>query len=56
MRLGTERYGAVDLLYHGPGATGIDEGPKPITETDADDVREAIRWMYPAADVVNKAA
>ncbi|WP_405992055.1 SDR family NAD(P)-dependent oxidoreductase [Streptomyces sp. NBC_00986] len=49
-----ERYGRVDLVYYGPGA--VDEGawPKPITEAESADVREAMSWMYPAVDVVGR--
>lgn len=49
-----ERYGRIDVVYYGPGAA--DEGalPRPITETGAADVREAMSWVYPAVDVVDK--
>jgi NAD(P)-dependent dehydrogenase (short-subunit alcohol dehydrogenase family) len=49
-----ERYGRIDAVYYGPGA--VDEGawPKPITEADSADVQEAMSWMYPAVEVVNK--
>ena len=49
-----EWYGHIDVVYYGPGALDLDARPKPITETDSADVREAMSWMYPAVDVVNK--
>ncbi|MEV8542950.1 SDR family NAD(P)-dependent oxidoreductase [Streptomyces sp. NPDC051572] len=49
-----ERYGHIDVVYYGPGALDLDARPKSITETDSADVREAMSWMYPAVDVVNK--
>ena len=49
-----ERYGSVDLVYYGPGAADPEALPVPITQTGADDVREAMNWVYPAVDVVAK--
>ncbi|WP_329254082.1 SDR family NAD(P)-dependent oxidoreductase [Streptomyces sp. NBC_01478] len=49
-----ERYGHIDAVYYGPGALDLDARPESITETDSAGVREAMSWMYPAVDVVNK--
>ncbi|WP_416964991.1 SDR family NAD(P)-dependent oxidoreductase [Streptomyces sp. Agncl-13] len=49
-----ERYGHIDVVYYGPGALDLDARPKSITEADSADVREAMSWMYPAVDVVNR--
>ncbi|MCP2248953.1 SDR family NAD(P)-dependent oxidoreductase [Lentzea aerocolonigenes] len=44
--------GPVDVLYHGPGATDLDEVPVEITKITSDDARDAVSWLYPAVDVV----
>ncbi|MEU7892152.1 SDR family NAD(P)-dependent oxidoreductase [Nonomuraea sp. NPDC049152] len=49
-----ERYGSIDLVYYGPGATDPDSHPKPIIQTDTAAVQEAMSWVYPAIDVVGK--
>jgi short-subunit dehydrogenase len=45
--------GPVDLMYYGPGAADPDMPRSPITETTADEVRQAMAGVYPAIDVVN---
>jgi NADP-dependent 3-hydroxy acid dehydrogenase YdfG len=47
-----ERFGSIDLVYYGPGAADPASLPVPIAQTDADGVREAMSWVYPAVDVV----
>lgn len=45
--------GPVDVLYHGPGAVDDPNAmPRPITETSAADVSEAMRFVYPAVEAV----
>jgi NADP-dependent 3-hydroxy acid dehydrogenase YdfG len=49
------RLGAVEVLYHGPGAIDLDaRRPGPITETTAEEVRSMMAGVYPAIDVVNR--
>ncbi|MGW4209694.1 SDR family NAD(P)-dependent oxidoreductase [Lentzea sp. NPDC004789] len=47
-----DEIGAVDVVYYGPGATDFDDLPGEITSTTSDDARAAMRWVYPAIDVV----
>lgn len=47
-----DEIGAVDVVYYGPGATDFDDLPGEITTTTSDDARAAMRWVYPAIDVV----
>lgn len=47
-----ERYGSIDVVYYGPAAMDTSSFPVPLTEAGADDVREAMSWVYPAVDVV----
>ncbi|MET8870027.1 SDR family NAD(P)-dependent oxidoreductase [Nonomuraea sp. NPDC004580] len=47
----TARFGPIDLLYYGPGATDVSRVPEPITETTSDDVRQAMAIAYAAVDV-----
>ncbi|WP_214415216.1 SDR family NAD(P)-dependent oxidoreductase [Sphaerisporangium fuscum] len=48
----SQRYGTIDLVYYGPGATDPDAHPKPIIEADSASVQQAMSWVYPAIDVV----
>ena len=50
----TARFGTIDVVYYGPGAADLSAMPVPITQTGSDDVRQAMRWVYPAVDVVAK--
>ena len=47
-----ERYGSIDLVYYGPAPA--DFWPTPITEADSAGVADAMSWMYPAVDVVQR--
>lgn len=44
--------GAVDLLYYGPGAVDPSVRPETITETNVENARSALEWVYPAVDAV----
>jgi NADP-dependent 3-hydroxy acid dehydrogenase YdfG len=49
------RLGAIEVLYHGPGAIDLDaERPGPIVETTAGEVRSMMDVVYPAIDVTNR--
>jgi NADP-dependent 3-hydroxy acid dehydrogenase YdfG len=52
LRSTLDEVGAVDVVYYGPGATDLGDLPAEITSTTSDDAREAMRWLYPAVDVV----
>ncbi|KAA9378144.1 SDR family NAD(P)-dependent oxidoreductase [Microbispora cellulosiformans] len=47
-----DRFGAIDVLYYGPGASDLNAPPRPITETTAGDARGAMDFLYPAIDAV----
>ncbi|GAA2833148.1 SDR family NAD(P)-dependent oxidoreductase [Nonomuraea rubra] len=49
-----ERFGAIDVLYYGPGATTLDAAPAPITSITSGDVQEAMGLVYPAVDLVGR--
>ncbi|WP_167473596.1 SDR family NAD(P)-dependent oxidoreductase [Nocardia arthritidis] len=51
LRSALDTIGAIDVMYY--GATAMDPAlPKPITTIDADEVRRAMTWVYPAVDTV----
>lgn len=55
LALTLDRIGDVDLLYYGPGAMDPAAAPpESVTETTADQVRQAMTGVYPAIDVVNR--
>ncbi|GGU55011.1 SDR family NAD(P)-dependent oxidoreductase [Lentzea flava] len=47
-----DKIGPVDVVYYGPGATDLSEVPVEITSITSADAQEAMRWLYPAVDVV----
>ncbi|RZS37792.1 short-subunit dehydrogenase [Herbihabitans rhizosphaerae] len=47
-----EEIGTLDFAYYGPGSVDPVNRPVPITETDSAAVREAMRGVYPAIDLV----
>ncbi|GAB2814840.1 SDR family NAD(P)-dependent oxidoreductase [Lentzea nigeriaca] len=47
-----DQIGPVDVVYYGPGATDLSEVPVEITSTTSDEARVAMRWLYPAIDIV----
>jgi NADP-dependent 3-hydroxy acid dehydrogenase YdfG len=49
-----ERFGAIDVVYYGPGAADLSARPKSILEAGAADVAEGMNWVYPAVDVVGR--
>lgn len=46
-------FGAIDVLYYGPGATDPSAAPEPITESTVTTVEQAMRPVYGAVEVVN---
>lgn len=44
--------GTIDLLYYGPGAVDPEDRPEMITETNSEQARSALEWVYPAVDAV----
>ena len=48
------RFGAIDLVYYGPGAADLATHPEPITETGSADAARAMATVYPAFDVVGR--
>jgi NAD(P)-dependent dehydrogenase (short-subunit alcohol dehydrogenase family) len=48
------RHGGVDVVYYGPGAADPSARPTPIDRVGSDAVREAMSWVYPAVDVVER--
>ncbi|MFD0470072.1 SDR family NAD(P)-dependent oxidoreductase [Nonomuraea thailandensis] len=49
-----ERFGAIDVLYYGPGAGDLDAAPASITSITPADVQEAMELVYPAVDLVGR--
>ncbi len=48
----TAEHGTPDVVYYGPGAYDPTALPEPITSTDSAAVRDAMRTVYAAVDVV----
>jgi NAD(P)-dependent dehydrogenase (short-subunit alcohol dehydrogenase family) len=46
------RFGAIDVVYYGPGAIDPDYRPMDVRETTAADVRKAMEVVYPAVATV----
>lgn len=49
-----ERHGTIDAVYYGPAPSEPEARPTPVEQADADSVRTAMSWVYPALDVVGK--
>lgn len=48
----TDRFGAPDVVYHGPGAADLDAKVPGVTEIDRTDVDRAMEVLHPAVEVV----